>query len=375
MLLAVDASGNHRAGPSPAQVIAALGALSPRSLRSMLDTIGATPLSPLWMRSQGRRRRVLLKLEGHSLTGSIKDRTALSLVRGLQARRVASLPGSTIVESTSGNLGVALALICRALGHSFVAVVDPHVTGENLAKMSALGAEVDMVGEPGGNGSCVASRLARVAELRARTPALVWANQYGDVANPLAHRTSTAPEIMRQMDRRLDAVFVAVSTCGTLVGMASFLRRFSPRTRVIAVDAVGSAVFGGEASPRLLVGIGSSRQPDFAIEGLYDDVVRVDDETAFSACRQLDDRCGLRVGGSSGAVLAACHRYLAEAPELERVVCICPDTGDNYTSTIWDDGWLHGNGLDVARASAQLDFGFSLDPGHDRGRPRGSVHG
>jgi 2,3-diaminopropionate biosynthesis protein SbnA len=373
MLLAVDARGNRRTGPSPGQVIAALGALSPRSLRSMLDTIGATPLSPLWMRTQGRRRRVGLKLEGHNLTGSIKDRTALSLVRGLLARgRLA--PGSTIVESTSGNLGVALALICRALGHSFVAVVDPHATGENLAKMSALGAEVDMVGEPG-HGSFLASRLARVAELRALTPALVWANQYGDEANPSAHRTSTAPEILRQMDRRLDAVFVAVSTCGTLVGVSSFLRRFSPRTRVIAVDAVGSTVFGGTAAPRLLVGIGSSRRPDFAIEGLYDDVVRVDDETAFSACRQLDERCGLRVGGSSGAVVAACHRYLADAPELERVVCICPDTGDNYTSTIWDDGWLHGNGLDLARASARLDFGFSLDPGHDSGRLHGPVHG
>jgi 2,3-diaminopropionate biosynthesis protein SbnA len=328
----------------------------------MLDAIGATPMVPVWMRFRGRRHRVFLKLEGQSLTGSIKDRTALSLVRRLEQRGHLG-PGSTLVESTSGNLGVAMALICRARGYRFVAVVDPRASAENLAKLTALGAEIDMVPELADSGNYLGARLERVAELRRTRPGLVWANQYGNEGNPLAHATTTAPEILRQMGAELDAVFVAVSTCGTLAGVGSYLRHASPRTRIVAVDAQGSVVFGGVPAPRLLVGIGAGRSPDFAIEGLYDDVVHVDDATAFATCRAVEEGSGLRVGGSSGAVVAACLRYLGEEPGLDRVVCICPDTGDNYTSTIWNDAWLQAQGVDLAGARHRLDVDFGRD--HD----------
>lgn len=335
-----------------------LAAQSPMTLRTMVESIGATPVEPISMWSAGRRHVVHLKLEGHNPAGSIKDRTAWSLVRDLE-RRGSLGPGGHVVESTSGNLGVALALVCRAYGYAFTAVVDSRVTPENRARMSALGARVEVADDPGPGGNHLSARLAGVEALRRSDPGLVWANQYANPANPAVHADTTAPEILRQMDGRLDAVFLAVSTCGTLAGIGRHLRRASPRTRIVAVDAVGSEIFGGRPGPRHLVGIGAGRRPEFAIDGLYDDVVEVDDETAFAVCRDLEASCGVRVGGSSGAVVAACARYLAAADELRRIVCVCADTGGNYASTIGDDAWLDRKGLDLGRARSRLSARFS----------------
>lgn len=151
------------------------------------------------------------------------------------------------------------------------------------------------------------------------------------------------------MDGDLDAVLVPVSTGGTLAGIARFLRRESPATWIVAVDACGSVALGGRPGPRLLTGIGASRPSSFLAPGLYDERILVADAAAFACCRALAAATDIRVGGSSGATLAACARLLAASPELERVVCLCPDGGAAYASTIYADRWLARHGIDPAR--------------------------
>jgi cysteine synthase A len=309
-----------------------------------MNRIGNTPIVRVELRLAGSARPVHLKLEGANACGSLKDRTAASLVADLERRGLLQR-ASCIVESTSGNLGVSLAWIARASGYGFVAVVDPKTTPENLSRLRRLGARIERVEMPDKAGGYLLSRLARVRELLASSDRFVWPDQYTNPANPRAHEEGTGPELLEQMRGELDAVFVPVSTGGTLAGIGRFLRRESPGTRIVAVDAAGSVALGGRPARRMLVGIGASRRSSFATRDLYDEHIAVGDAEAFAFCRGLAEGSGLLVGGSSGAVLAACARVLASRPDLERVVCICADCGSNYASTIFDDRWLERNGV------------------------------
>jgi N-(2-amino-2-carboxyethyl)-L-glutamate synthase len=304
---------------------------------------GDTPIARIALTIRGRTRTVHLKLEGANPCGSLKDRTAASLVDDLERRGLLH-HGSVLVESTSGNLGVALAWIARRRGYRFVAVVDPKATPENLIRLRRLGARIELVETPDEAGGYLLSRLQRVRELCASSDALVWPDQYSNPANPRAHEQGTAPELLEQLHGRLDAIFVPVSTGGTLAGIARFLRRESPDTRIVAVDALGSVALGGRAGRRLLTGIGASRRSSFASVDLYDERVLVGDTEAFSVCRTLAAQTGIHVGGSSGATLAACARLLADS-DIGRIVCLCADRGESYASTIYDDGWLTRHGI------------------------------
>jgi N-(2-amino-2-carboxyethyl)-L-glutamate synthase len=315
-----------------------------------------TPLVPVRLAVAGALRTIHLKLEGANPGGSLKDRTAAALVEDLEERGAIG-PGSVIVESTSGNLGVALARLARTRGYGFVAVVDPKTTPENVERMRRFGARVERVDEPDGAGGYVLSRIERVRALCAEDR-FAWPNQYENPANPRAHDAGTAAEILDQMDGRVDALLAAVSTGGSLAGMARRFRRESPATRIVAVDAAGSVALGGRPGPRLLTGIGASRPSAFLTGELYDELLRVADAEAFACCHALRDGAGLSVGGSSGAVLAAAGRWLAANPEAERVVAVCADRGERYARSIFDPRWLERNGvrvpeaLDVLRAPA-----------------------
>ncbi|MBW2243987.1 MAG: pyridoxal-phosphate dependent enzyme [Deltaproteobacteria bacterium] len=327
--------------PEPRDEAGGLGLLG--EFGSAAD-VGGTPLERIRMRIAGTARVVHLKLEGHNPSGSIKDRTALSLLRELEVS--GRLPSQgRLVESSSGNLAVALALFARDRGHAFTAVVDPKITAENLARLHELGAEVRRVDALDDSGGYLMTRLALVREMLAEDPGLVWTNQYANAANPLAHFTGTAPEIYRQMDHEVDAVFVAVSTGGTLAGTARYFRETSPHTRVIAVDARGSVALGGTPGTRKLTGMGSSRRSELATSDSYDELVYVGDAEAFAFCRALDASTGIKVGGSSGACLAACAGWLERNPRMERAVCIAADRGEHYASSIFSDAWLLRNGV------------------------------
>ena len=297
-----------------------------------LARTGNTPLTEIALVVRGRALPVQLKLEGANPCGSIKDRTAEGLIDDLE-RRDALTPGSVVVESTSGNLGIAVASIARRRGYRFVAVVDPKITGENLARLRTLGARIECVQSPDEAGCYLSSRLARVQELRESSAAFVWPDQYSNPAGPRAHELGTGPELLEQVRGHLDAIFVPVSTGGTLAGLARCLRRESPETRIVAVDARGSVALGGRPGPRLLTGVGAGRRSSFVT-------------TDLAFCRALAAGTGIRVGGSSGATLAACGHTLAAHPDIGRVVCICPDRGEAYASTIYDDGWLMRHGIE-----------------------------
>lgn len=288
-------------------------------------------------------RRIWLKLESHNPAGSLKDRTAAYLIDDLETRGLLK-SSSIIIESTSGNLGVALAYLAAQRGYRFLAVVDPKVTPENCKRMRMFGAELHLVDEADTAGGYLLSRLKRVEEFCARSSRYVWTNQYANPANPMAHYSSTAPEIYCQMSGKVDAIFIPVSTGGTLAGVAQYFREVSPNTIIVAVDAKGSVIFGGSAESRQLTGIGSSRQSNFINKSLYDSHILVSDQEAFAACWSFVT-VGLKVGGSSGATLFACAKYLSEHPDITRAVCVCPDDGQNYASTIFDSAWLAKNGF------------------------------
>ena len=318
--------------------------LTPEQLSRLVDQIGNTPVEPIYFVIEDKVRKVHLKLEGANPAGSVKDRTGYALVQDLEDRGLLH-KGSVVIESTSGNLGVALAFICRAKGYSFLAIVDPKTTQENLAKMQALGARIELVDQPDASGGYLLSRLARVQELRQLSDKYVWTDQYSNAANPRIHYTSTGPEIYRQLNGEVDAVFAAASTGGTLAGISRFFREVSPATYIIGVDARGSVVFGTPPGPRKLTGIGSSRCSSFILKEMYDTYLLVGDEEAFAFCHALYTATGIKVGGSSGAVLAACASYLQTHPELENVVCVCPDSGENYSSSIFNNQWLQQHGI------------------------------
>jgi 2,3-diaminopropionate biosynthesis protein SbnA len=318
--------------------------LTSNYLRKLVDMIGNTPLEPVYFVIDGKVRKVYLKLEGANPAGSVKDRTGYALVQDLENRGLLSAE-SIMIESTSGNLGVALAFICRARGYSFLAIVDPKTTAENLARMQALGAMIELVNQPDASGGYLISRLERVQEFLQLSDKYVWADQYSNTANPSIHYSTTAPEIYRQMNGKVDAVFSAVSTGGTLTGIGRFFREVSPATHIVGVDARGSVVFGSPPGPCKLTGIGSSRPSSFITQDIYDAYALVSDEEAFAFCHALYAATGIKVGGSSGAVLAACTSYLQIYPELDRVVCLCSDTGENYTSSIFNDRWLKQHGI------------------------------
>ena len=311
-----------------------------------ISPIGDTPNRRIRLLIDGTYRNVHLKLEGHNPGGSVKDRTAFALLKRLEVTGQLR-EGGRLIESSSGNLAISLAMLARDRGYQFTAVVDPGMTSENMRRLQALGAKTRIVESPDKTGGYLLNRLALVQELLAEDPGLVWPNQYSNPANPEAHYLGSAPEIHRQMEHRVDAVFVAVSTGGTLAGIGRFFREASPDTRIIAVDARGSIALGGSIGVRKLTGIGSGRRSDFVSPEQYDECIYVGDCEAFAFCRALDAATGIKVGGSSGAVLAACSPYLQTHDKIERVVCICADRGENYASTIFSNSWLAQNGLEI----------------------------
>lgn len=326
---------------------AEIATLPPVKFHRLLERLGNTPMESMYLVLGGIPRKIHLKLESENPTGSVKDRTGYGLIQSLETQGLLRSE-SVVIESTSGNLGVALSFLCKLKGYRFVAVIDPKTTEENIAKMQALDAQIEMVQQPDENGGYLLSRLRRVRELCERFDTYVWTDQYSNPANPRIHYLSTGPEIYRQMHGKVDALFIAVSTGGTLAGISRFFREVSPSTSIIGVDAYGSVIFGTPPAPRKLTGIGSSRLSSFITRDLYDMYILVRDEDAFAFCRTLWDSTGIKVGGSSGAVLVACIRYLHDHPELTNVVCVLADNGDNYTNSIFNDEWLRKQGLDLS---------------------------
>jgi 2,3-diaminopropionate biosynthesis protein SbnA len=304
-----------------------------------------TPIVDIALKIESRWRKVGLKLESYNPSGSIKYRTAYGLITALEASG-RLVPGTHLVESTSGNLGVALALLSQVRGYRFTAVTDPKADPVMVEHIQSMGAVVISVRQPDEAGGYLLSRLAMIRRLLAEDPASIWPNQYENPANPEIHYHETGPEIYRQRPG-MDAVFIAASTGGTLAGVGRYLRSASSSVKVVGVDIRGSRVFGYPSGQRLITGIGSSRASLFLRPADYDDVVLVDDREAVITCHYLQENLGIGLGGSGGAVVAACARYLKAHPEIARPVCICPDGRANYLNTLYNHVWLAEHGMDA----------------------------
>lgn len=321
-----------------------LASAEPEVLRAILRRPAATPVARVRVGRPEGDVDLFLKLENYNITGSSKDRTARGMVNDLLVQGRLQ-PGDEIVESTSGNLGVALTLAARAYGFTFRAVVDPTLSPRAGALMTMLGARIEVVSEADASGGFLNARLARVAQLCAEDPTRVWSNQYESLANVEAHYHGTAKELFDQLQEPVDLVVAPISTGGTLAGVGRRARECHPTTGVVAADSVGSVALGGVPRPRLLTGIGSGRRSRLLDVIDIDDRVLVSDVLAVSLCRLLADRLGLRLGGSSGAAVAACLIAAGERG-VSTVACICPDGGDRYGHSVYDEGWRLRHGLD-----------------------------
>jgi cysteine synthase A len=309
----------------------------------ILDAIGDTPLLEFDRIFTDAPFRILAKMESFNPGGSIKDRTALNML--LEKIRTGELdPGrSVVVESSSGNLGVGLAQICRYFGLRFICVVDARTTGRNIAVLRALQCEVEIVKEADPvTGEYLPARLARIRELLSTVPHAYWPNQYANPRNPAAHQR-TMREIDLALDGRVDYLFCAVGTFGTLRGCAEYIHENNLGTTVVGVDAVGSVIFGGPSAPRLIPGHGASVRPELLDTALVDAVVHVTDLESVAACRRLVGKEAVLVGGSSGAVVAALHKMADTIEPGSNCVLIFPDGGDRYLDTIYSDSWVTAN--------------------------------
>ncbi|MET9401097.1 2,3-diaminopropionate biosynthesis protein SbnA [Kitasatospora sp. NPDC002965] len=279
-----------------------------------------------------------LKIEGLNPAGSIKLKTALSMVEDAERRGVVRA-GCSLIESSSGSLGIALAMVSAAKGYRFLCVTDPNTPALSTEIIRALGSEVVEVNRPDAGGGYLGGRIAYIHERLAVDPGLVWLNQYANPANWAVHDRCTAAAITAEIPD-IDYLFVGTGTSGTLMGCIQHFRRHSPGTRIIAVDAVGSVNFDSVPAPRHIPGIGASRRPEIFRPELVDDVVLVSEAETVRTCRWLARRYGLFGGGSTGSVVRAVLRRAPGLPEGSRVVAISPDLGERYARTIYDDSWV-----------------------------------
>lgn len=301
------------------------------------------------------RNRCYLKVEGLNPCGSIKLKTARYLIDAVRCQRKAPL--RKVIESSSGNLGIALASVCASEGIGFECVVDKNTLPEKIAHIRSFGAEVTVIDRPDDNGGYLASRIRYVHQRIAEEPDLVWTNQYANTANAAAHYHTTAPALLRQVEI-IDYLFIGAGTTGTLLGCSKYFREHAPETRIIAVDIVGSVTFGGPAGPRHIPGMGTSRRPELLDSSFWivpDDLVYVDERETIRQCRDFTRRSGLLIGGSTGSVLAAAERYVADKQLAGQCLAvISPDLGQAYLSTIYCDTWVN------ARFTGLQDPGRSL---------------
>lgn len=284
-------------------------------------------------------RPLFLKCEGFNFAGSVKLKAAAAMVEAAEREGVLA-PGSTIVESSSGNLGIALSLIAADRGLRFVCVTDPRCNPASVKVMRALGAEVRVVADKDANGGYLGGRIKYVQDLCASGDGYVWLNQYANRNNWLAHYRGTAPAIDRQFPD-LEVLFVGAGTTGTLMGCARYFREHRRPVTIVAVDAVGSVTFGGIPERRMVPGLGTSARPALVDESYIDDVVHVAEPDTIRTVHALSSR-GFLFGGSTGTVVSGASRWLdAKYPGEDPVaVAIAPDLGERYLDSLYDESWL-----------------------------------
>ncbi|MFD4257424.1 2,3-diaminopropionate biosynthesis protein SbnA [Streptomyces sp. NPDC058534] len=317
---------------------------------------------------------LFLKCEGFNFAGSIKLKAAVEMVEAAERDGLIK-PESILVESSSGNLGVALSVIAASKGYRFLCVTDSRCNLSTRLLMEALGSRVHTVADLGANGGFLAARIDHVRALCASDDRYVWLSQYTNPNNWKAHYRKTAPEIARHFPR-LDVLFVGVGTTGTLMGCARYFRQWHRPVRIVAVDSAGSVIFGGTPGRRLIPGLGMSMRPPLLNESYVDEVIHVEETDTVRACHRLARR-GFLFGGSTGTVVSGAMRWLADHESRDlTAVAIAPDLGERYLDTIYQSNWLrdlYGENVldfdaatDASWAAGALPTSHASHPGHHR---------
>ncbi len=320
---------------------------------SILQTIGKTPLVRLARIGRGLPCPLYAKVEFFNPGGSVKDRIAMNIIE--EAERSGRLkPGGTIVESTSGNTGLALAMASAQKGYKTIFVMPDKMSQEKIQLLRAFGAKVVITPtavEPDDPRSyySVAKRLA------AETPNAILANQYHNPENPRSHYLTTGPEIWEQTEGMVTDVVIGMGTGGTISGVGQYLKEQNPNIRIVGVDPVGSILLetwqhggipeGIVAKSYKVEGIGEDFLPSTLDLSVIDHIVRVSDKDSFLWARRLVKQEGIFAGGSAGSALAAAVRYAQTLPADRLVVVILPDAGSRYLSKFYDDHWVRENGF------------------------------
>jgi cysteine synthase A len=288
---------------------------------------------------------LFLKCEGFNFAGSIKLKAAREMVESAERDGILK-PGSIIVESSSGNLGVALAMLAASKGYRFLCVTDSRSNPTTRRLMEALGSRVHVITEPDPIGGLLGARLDFVRALIASDERYVWLNQYTNPGNWMAHYRTTAPAIARAFPR-LDVLFVGAGTTGTLMGCARYFKELKRQVRVIAVDSVGSVTFGGAPARRMIPGLGAGVRPALLDESFVDEVVMVEEVDTIRACHRMARR-GFLFGGSTGTVVSGAISWLSQQQRELTAVTISPDLGERYIDTVYQPTWVedyYGEGV------------------------------
>lgn len=310
---------------------------------SVLDLIGNTPLVRLKRVSRHVRPTILAKIEYANPGGSVKDRIGIRMIEEAEGQGVLR-PGGTIVEPTSGNTGVGLAIAAAIKGYRCIFVMPDKMSAEKIALLKAYGAEVVIT--PTAVPPDSPESYYRVADrVAAETPGGFQPNQYFNDANPQTHYHTTGPEIWRQTEGKVTSFVAGVGTGGTISGTGRYLKEQNPDIRIVGADPEGSILSGGDLRPYKVEGIGEDFWPGTFDRSIVDTWIRVSDRDSFRAARRITREEGILVGGSAGTAMVAALQVAQELSDNDLIVVLFPDSGRSYLSKVYSDQWMQDNGF------------------------------